>query len=73
MLESLFNKVARLHACNLIKKRLQHSCFPLNIAKLVKTAFFYRTPLVATFFDLNTGYENLSAEANPLLRFVTKP
>ena len=27
----------KLQACNFIEKRLQHSCFPLNIAKLLKT------------------------------------
>ena len=27
MLESIFNKVARLHVCNFIKKRPQHICF----------------------------------------------
>ena len=39
VLESLFNIVAGLTACNLIKKRLQHSCFPVNIAKFPRTAF----------------------------------
>ena len=37
---SLFNKVAGLQACNFIKKRLQHGCFPVNIAKCLRTAFF---------------------------------
>ena len=27
----------KLQACNFIEKRLQRSCFPLNIAKLLKT------------------------------------
>ena len=35
----------------LLKKRLRHSCFPVNIAKFLRTPFFidffYRTPLVA--------------------------
>ena len=44
MLESLFNKVAGAQACNYIKKRLQHRPFPVNIAKFLRTAFFYRTP-----------------------------
>ena len=35
----------------LLKKRLQHRCFPVNIAKFLRTAFFYRTPLVATSMD----------------------
>ena len=29
-----------LNACNFIKKRLQHRCFALNIAKFLRTAFF---------------------------------
>ena len=38
VLESLFNKVARLRACNFIRKRLQYRYFPMNIAKfLTKT------------------------------------
>ena len=40
VLESLFNKVARLKTCNFIKKRPQHRCF------LVKLAKFLRTPLL---------------------------
>ena len=38
-LKSLFNKVADLQACKFIKKRLQLRCFPLNIAKFLRTAF----------------------------------
>ena len=38
VLESLFNKVADLQACNVIKKRLQYGCFPVNIAKSLKAA-----------------------------------
>ena len=33
MLESLFNKLAGLQACNFIKKRLQHRRFPVNFVK----------------------------------------
>ena len=47
VLKSLFNKVAALKACNFIKKRLQHKCFPVNIAKFFKNSLFYRKPLVA--------------------------
>ena len=36
ILESLFNKVAGLQACIFIKKRLQHRCFPVNIAKSLR-------------------------------------
>ena len=37
MMESLFNKVAALQVCNFIKKRIQHSCFPINISKFLRT------------------------------------
>ena len=38
MLEPLFfNKVAGFPACNFIQKRLQHSCFLVNIAKVLRT------------------------------------
>ena len=39
VLESLFNKVTGLHACNCIRNRLQQRCFPVNIAKCLRTAF----------------------------------
>ena len=31
VLESFFNNVAELQACNFIEKILQHRCFPMNI------------------------------------------
>ena len=34
MLGSLFEKAAGLQVCNFLKKRLQHKCFPVNIAIL---------------------------------------
>ena len=46
VLEPIFNKVVDLKACNFIKKRLQHSCFPVEYAIFLGT-FFYRTPPVA--------------------------
>ena len=42
VLESPFNKVARLKTCSFIKKIPQHRCFPVKFAK------FLRTPSVAT-------------------------
>ena len=38
MLESFFNKVSGLQACIFIKKRLQRKCFPVNIAKFLRTS-----------------------------------
>ena len=37
VLESLFNKVAGLQACSFIKKRLQQRCFPVKLAKFLRT------------------------------------
>ena len=49
VLESLFNKVADLLAYNFIKKRLQHRCFPVNVAQFLRTPVFYRpTPVAAS-------------------------
>ena len=35
-----FNKVAGLRLATLLKKRLQHWCFPVNFAKFLRTPFF---------------------------------
>ena len=42
VLESLFNKVAGLKACNFIKKKLQHRCFPVNL--VLGATFLQNTP-----------------------------
>ena len=34
---SRFNRLAGFKTCNFIKKRLQHWCFPMNIAKFLRT------------------------------------
>ena len=36
-MESLFNKVAGLKVCNILKKRLQHRCFSVRLAKFLRT------------------------------------
>ena len=41
MLESLFNKVAGLMACNFIKKETPLQFFPENIAKILRTLFVW--------------------------------
>ena len=38
-LELLFNKVTGLQTCNFTKMRLQHCCFPVNIANFKNTYF----------------------------------
>ena len=49
MLECLFNKVAGL--------MFQHRCFPMNIVKFLRTAFFKNnlTPLVAASTEAYSG------------------
>ena len=46
VLESLFNTVTKLMACNFVKKRPQHRLFPVNIIKYLRKAFFCGTPRV---------------------------
>ena len=36
VLETFFNTVAWLKACNVIKKRLRQRCFPVNIANFLR-------------------------------------
>ena len=43
VLESLFKKVAGLHACDFIKKRFQHRCFPMKFVKFFRTRFLHNT------------------------------
>ena len=43
VLESVFNKVTGLRACNFIKKTLCQRCFPVDFAKNFKDTFFYRS------------------------------
>ena len=38
VLESLFNKVAGLRPCNLIKNGIRHRCFPVKLSKFLRTA-----------------------------------
>ena len=43
MLESLFNKVTGIQTSNFLRKRIQHMCFPVNNAKLLRTALLKNT------------------------------
>ena len=46
MPESLFNKAAgqRPEACNVIKTRLWHRCFPMHFAQCLRTSFYRKPP-----------------------------
>ena len=65
VLESLFNKVAGLQPCNFIKKRLQHMCFPVNIAK------FLRTPILRNICKQTVASINFKINYNMIItRFL---
>ena len=43
MLESPFNRLASFKTFDFLKKRLQHRCFPMNIAKFLGTVFLWKS------------------------------
>ena len=49
MPESFFNKAAGPRPSTLLKKRLWHRCFPVNVVygEISKNTFFYKIPPVA--------------------------
>ena len=67
-MKSLSDKVADLKACNIIKKRLEHKCFLVNIAKSLRASIlkiickWLLLPL-EVFVDkesVNISYDNAS-------------
>ena len=52
MLESVFNKVAGLSACNFIKKETPAPVFSSEYCKRFKNSFLHRTPPVAASVNL---------------------
>ena len=65
VLQSIFNKVAEHKACSVIKKRLQHRCFPGNIAKSLRISILMiickRLLLPSAYKEfVDIGYENAS-------------
>ena len=54
LLESLFSKVASLKTCNFIERRLQHGCFPVNIAKFLRK-FYFKNTTGGYFCSLNSS------------------
>ena len=61
MLESLFNKFSGLKGSNLLKIRIQHKYFPVNIAKF-SNSFFNRTPLVLVAISESPNLLTISDE-----------
>ena len=60
MLESLFDKVAVIQPSNFNKERLQHRCFPVNIANFLKTPILKniceRLLLLTAIFSQKNNY-----------------
>ena len=50
VLESLFSKATFIKACKFVKKRIQHRCFPVNIVKFLRTAFFVEHPCACVLY-----------------------
>ena len=57
--------IGKLQTCNIIKKRLQRWCFPLNIAKFLEH-LFWRTSADGCFWFLRTATEQQWAAASVL-------
>ena len=52
----LFNKVAGLRHATLLNKRLWHKCFPVNLAKFLKTIFLQNTTSGGCFCQILVVY-----------------
>ena len=70
MLESPFNRLAGFKACNFLEKGLQHRCFPVNIAKHLRTLILMKicTQLLLHFLLLtvNISYWGLVSALNSI-------
>ena len=56
-LNLFFNKVAGLRPATLLKKWLCHRCFPVNVAKFLRTRFLQNTSFWVTVFVPSTVAE----------------
>ena len=70
MLESVFNEVKGLKACNFIKKRLLHRCFSAKFVKLFKKPSFteHLWSLLFGFQETDTkpfSYQKTDTKRNP--------
>ena len=70
VLQSLFNKVGGLKACNFILKRLQHSCFPREYSKIFKTTCFreHHQETTSTIEQFSKNFAMLTGKHLSLLR-----
>ena len=51
------NSCVGLRPATLLKKRLQHRCFPVNFVKYLRTPFLHRTRSVAASWNQKTTFE----------------
>ena len=75
-LKNLANFTGKHYACNFIKKRLQHRCFPVKFVK------FIRTPILKNIYERNASEKikflfkisllNVSKSSAGLLTFTEK-
>ena len=56
VLESFFNKAAGLEACNPIKARLRHRCFPMKFTKFLRTSVSNKYQIQLKKSICNHGY-----------------
>ena len=70
VLESLFDSLAGFKTCNFLKKRLQQKCFPVNIAKFLKTLILIKICkqqlLPFMLFTVNISSERLVSALNSI-------
>ena len=76
MLESLFKKATGLKTWNLIKKRLEHGCFPGNITTFLKTytyGGYFCTFTLTTYreFSQVLSGKNINAATGDVLKIFT--
>ena len=64
VLESLFSKVASLEAYKFIKKRLQHRCFPVNIANFLRTP-----PVAVSVLEIHREFDYKNREIDEIYIF----
>ena len=57
-IRSILYTVGNLKAYKFIKKKLQHSCFPVKFRKFFRTPLFYRTPPIAASIQWYTVYKH---------------
>ena len=67
-----FNKVAELRPATLLKSRPWHRCFPMNLAKFLRTSFL-QTNLERLLLYIVEILINFSGEQNIILSFPSVP